>query len=72
MKLLAVGDGKYINTDRITYIHAKKKDKVIIMFQNGVNVGGIGIPSSYLVIKGVQAEKLIQWLQTNSEQIQLP
>lgn len=72
MKLLAVGDGKYVNTERITYIHAKKKDKVIIQFHNEVYGGGINIPPSYLEIKGAEAERLIQWLQTNAEQMQLP
>ena len=61
MKLLAVGDGKYVNRDRITYIHAVRKNKVIIQFQNEVSGGGIGIPTSYLEIKGAEAERLIQW-----------
>ena len=69
MKLLKVGNGKYVNTDRITYIEAKKRDKVIIMFQNKVHAGGIGIPPSYLELKGPDAEGLIRWLETNSESI---
>ena len=72
MNLLEVGDGKYVNTERITYIHAVKKDKVIIMFQNEVFPGSGGIPATFLKIKGAEAEKLIQWLQTNAEQMQLP
>ena len=48
MKLLKVANGKYVNTERITYIEAEKPDKVIIQFQNEVTAGGIGIPPSYL------------------------
>jgi hypothetical protein len=72
MNLLEVGDGKYVNTDRITYINAVKKDKVIIMFQNEVGIGGIGIPASYLELKGAEAQRLLQWLQTNAAQMKLP
>ena len=67
MKLLKVGDGKYVNTERITYIEAKKRDKVIIQFQNEVRAGGIGIPPSYLELKGSEAENFLRWLETHSE-----
>lgn len=70
MKLLKVATGKYINTERITYIEAKKKDKVIIQFQNEVSSGGIGIPPSYLELKSPEAETFLQWLETNAEHIQ--
>ncbi|MHC4740489.1 MAG: hypothetical protein ACYS8Z_01180 [Planctomycetota bacterium] len=70
MKLLKVGADKYVNTESITYIHAKKPDKVIILFQGEVDAGGIGIPSSYLEVKGQDAEDLIRWLETNAETIQ--
>ncbi len=36
MKLLKIAPDKYVNTERITYIDAKKRDKVIIQFQNEV------------------------------------
>lgn len=69
MKLLKVGNGKYVNTDRITYVEARRRDKVLIMFQNEVSGGGIGIPPSYLELKGSEAEDLLQWLETNSQGI---
>ena len=69
MKLLKVGNGKYVNTDRVTYIQAKKRDKVIIMFQNEISGGGPGIPPSYLELKGSEAEDFIRWLESNSESI---
>jgi len=69
MKLLKVGNGRYVNTDRITYIEAKKRDKVIIMFQNEVSGGGIGMPPSYLELKGSEAEDFLRWLEANSESI---
>ena len=69
MNLLKVGADKYVNTERITYIHAKKSNKVIIQFQNDVNAGGIGIPSSFLEVKGTDAEDLIQWLETNAKTV---
>ena len=69
MNLLKVGAGKYVNTERITYIHAKKSNKVIIQFQNNVDAGGIGIPPSFLEVKGTDAEELIQWLETNADRI---
>jgi hypothetical protein len=69
MALLNVGVGKYVNTDRITYISAKKRDKVIIMFQNELSTGGMGIPPSYLEVKGDEAVRLLRWLEANSEQI---
>ena len=69
MSLLNVGSGKYINTDRITYIEAKRRDKVLVMFQNEVSAGGIGIPPSYLKVEGDDAERLIRWLETNTERM---
>ena len=69
MNLLKVGADKYVNTERITYIHAKKSDKVLIQFQNEVYGGGIGIPPSYLEVKGKDAEDLIQWLDANAQSI---
>ena len=69
MKLLKVADGKYVNTDRITYVEAKRQDKVIIQFQNEVSAGGIGIPPSFLVLKGSDAEQFIRWLESNSDHI---
>ncbi len=68
MKLLRVAEGKYVNTERITYI-AKRKDKVIIQFQNEVSAGGIGIPTSYLELKGEEAERFLRWLEANAERI---
>ena len=69
MNLLKVGADKYVNAERITYIHAKKSDKVIIQFQNEVYGGGIGLPSSFLEVKGNDAEDLIQWLEANAKSI---
>ena len=69
MELLKVAEGKYVNTERITYVEAKRHDKVIIMFQNEVSAGGIGIPTSYLVLKGPDAEEFIRWLENNADRI---
>lgn len=69
MSLLNIGGGNYINTDRITYIKAMKRDKVYVMFQNEVSGGGIGIPGSYLEVKGDDAERLIRWLESNTDRI---
>jgi hypothetical protein len=69
MKLLKVAEGKYVNTERITYIEAKRQDKVIIMFQNEVSAGGIGIPTSYLKLNGPDAEEFIRWLENNADSI---
>ncbi len=67
MSLLNVGGGKYINTDKITYITAKRRDKVYVMFQNEVSGGGIGIPKSYLEVRGDDAGRLLRWLEANTE-----
>jgi hypothetical protein len=69
MKLLKVGNGKYVNTESITYVEVKKRDKVIIQFQNEVSPGGIGIPSSYLELRGSEAVDFLRWLENNSESI---
>jgi len=69
MSLLNIGGGKYINTDRITYIKAKRRDKIYVMFQNEVATGGIGVPASYLEVKGDDAERLLRWLEANTERI---
>ncbi|MFC1633921.1 hypothetical protein ACFL5Z_03700 [Planctomycetota bacterium] len=71
MKLLKVGNGKYVNTERITYIEAKKRNKVIIQFQNEVTAGGIGIPTSYLELKGPEAEDFLRWLDAHSESVNM-
>ena len=70
MNLLQVAPGKFVNTDRITYIHAKSKDKVLIQFQSDVSAGGIGIPPSYLEVKGPDAERLLRWLEARAERIE--
>ena len=67
MKLLKVGNGKFVNTDRITYIEARKQDKVVIMFQNQVEVGTSAVPSSFLELKGPEAENFMQWLENNTD-----
>lgn len=67
MKLLKVGDGKFVNVDRITYVEAKRRDKVVIQFQNEVSGGGIGIPPSYLVLRGGEAETFVMWLEQNTD-----
>ena len=69
MKLLRVASGKYVNTERITYVEAVKRDKVIIQFQNEISAGGIGIPPSYVTLKGPEAETFLQWLEANAERI---
>ncbi|GEM_PF-3000922 len=69
MKLLYVGDGKYVNTERITYIDVRRPDKVIIQFQNEVSAGGIGIPPTYLEVKGPDAQALTGWLQSNADRV---
>jgi hypothetical protein len=69
MSLLNIGGGKYINLDRITYIKAKSRDKVRVMFQTEVSCGGIGIPASYLEVRGDDAERLLRWLETNADRI---
>lgn len=68
MALLRIAAGKYVNTERITYV-AKKKDKAIIQFQNEVSAGGIGIPPSYLELKGEEAETFFRWLDSNCERM---
>ena len=50
-------------------MEAKKRDKVVIQFQTEVSGGGIGIPSSYLELKGAEAEDFLRWLEANSERI---
>lgn len=69
MNLLKVGTGKYVNTDRVTYIEARKPDKVIIQFQNEVSAGGIGVPPSFLEIKGADAQQLIQWIESHADHV---
>ena len=69
MKLLKVGDGKYINPEGVTFIQAKRPDKIIIQFQSEVSCGSIGIPSSYLELRGSEAENFLLWLEANSERI---
>ena len=67
MKLLKVGNGKFVNTDRITYIEARKQDKVVIMFQNEPATGTSAVPASFLELKGIEAENFIQWLENNTD-----
>ena len=69
MKLLKVGNGKYVNADRITHIEAERPDKVAIIFQTKVSGGEIGIPPSYVELKASEAEDFLRWLETNSQGI---
>lgn len=59
----------YVNPERITYIEAKRQDKVVIQFQTEVNAGGLGIPPSFLVVKGRDAEELLRWLERNADKV---
>ncbi len=69
MKLLKVGAGKYVNTERITYIEARKQDNVIIQFQTEVEIGTKVVPSSFIELKGSEAEDFIRWLDNNAEKL---
>ena len=69
MNFLKVGDGKFINPDRVTYIEAKRRNKVLIQFQNEVSAGGLGVPMSFLELDGDEAEAFLRWLNSQEDKI---
>ena len=66
MQLIKVADDTYVNMEQVTYIKAKKRDKITIMFHEN-SAGGLGMPSTYVELKGADAEMFLRWLERNAE-----
>ena len=60
MTIVKVGDDKYINIDRTTYVEPGRKGKLVVRF----DVGGGGIEESAcrLTLEQDEADILRQWL----------
>ena len=69
MSLLNIGGGKFINIDRVSYIKAMNKDLVVVRFQDEPYPGNKKIPGTYLQVEGDDAERLLRWLEANTERI---
>ena len=67
MNLVKVGDSKYINVDRITYVKKGRKERIEVHFVAGG--GDKGELSYYVIPEGQEALNFIHWLDTNSEDV---
>ncbi len=66
MNLVKVGDGKYINVDRMTYAEKGRKGEIVVQF----SVGGVLFqPSCYVTLKEQEALDFIRWLDASSKEV---
>ncbi len=66
MQFLKVGDGKFINLERVTHVHTKR-ETVYVIFQEEPHMGGLGMPPSVCTLKDEEARRFLQWLDGHAD-----
>ena len=64
MTIIKVGDDKYINIDRMTYVEPGRKGKLVVHFD--VGGGDIAGPDCCMKLEQDEADRLRQWLDGQS------
>ena len=67
MKLVKVGDSKYITVARLRYVRKGRKERIEVHLGEGG--GDKGELASYVILEGQEALNFIHWLDTNSEDV---
>ncbi len=66
MTIIKVGDGKYINVDRMTYVEPGRKGRLVVYF----NVGGGPGPPCCMTLEENEAELFKRWLDGRNQNSQ--
>ena len=64
MTIIKVGDDKYINVDRMTYVEPRRKGRLVVHFD--VGGGDAGGPSCSMRLDEKEAELFRRWLDGRS------
>jgi hypothetical protein len=59
MNIIKVGDDRYINVDRMTYVEPKRKGRLVVHFD--VGGGDIAGPSCCMTLEEDEAELFKRW-----------
>lgn len=65
MTLVKLGEGKYVNVDRMTYVEAGRRRKLVVHFD--VGGGDIAGPSCQTALEAEEAQAFTQWLDAHSD-----
>ena len=68
MSIIKVGDDKYINVDRMTYVEPKRKGRLVVHFD--VGGGDIAGPSCCMTLEDNEAELFKRWLDSRNQDSQ--
>jgi len=60
MTIVKVGEEKYVNVDRMTYVEPARKGRLVVHFD--VGGGDVGGPSCYMTLEANEAERFKRWL----------
>lgn len=66
MNLVKVGDGTYINVDRMTFTERGRKETLAVHF--AVGGGSMAGPACFVTLKGQEASDFIHWLDARSKE----
>lgn len=64
MTIIKVGEGRYINVDRITHVEPGNKGKLTVHF--AVGAGDYGGPRCCMKMEGNEAQCFTKWLDAQS------
>ena len=65
MTLVKLGEGKYVNVDRMTHVEPGRRHKLVVHF--GVGGGDIAGPSCQTTLEAEEARAFTQWLDAHSD-----
>ena len=66
MCIVKIGEGVYINVERVTFVTKGRKDKIVVHFSVGSGEYSGGV-NTRLELKGQEAANFLRWLDANSE-----
>jgi hypothetical protein len=68
MTIVSVGNDKYINVDRMTYVEPARKGRLVVHFD--VGGGDVAGPSCSMTLEQDEAELFKRWLDDRSRNAQ--
>ena len=68
MTIVRVGNDKYINVDRMTYVEPARKGRLVVHFD--VGGGDVAGPSCLMTLEQDEAELFKRWLDDRSRNAQ--
>ena len=68
MTIIKVGEDKYINVDRMTYVEPARKGRLVVHFD--VGGGDIAGPACRMTLEQDEADRFRQWREGQSQNLQ--